>query len=331
MWFLVAVGLALTLFTATELFWRSTGAEPSYIESRARWAAERSRLERSSHPRRTALIGSSRILFAFSLETFEKRYPGTPVAQLAIPATGPLATLKSFAYETDFDGVILFSFNPENLLPPREHDQEGYVEYYRSRWSLDQKLNFDIGSLFEPLLVTRHDVYSINRIVRRFLGGQEQPKLRLYLSVRQNRQHDADFSLTDPLQLQDNRIGAVVRRHDRLLNVIDKVWPHTLQALVDAVNAIHNRGGCVVFLRMPIVDRSLQQDQRIFAKSKYWDALLAELGVYGVHYDQIAGLDHIPLPDAEHIDARDQQRFTAALIDELDRLGIYDPAGPCKP
>jgi hypothetical protein len=264
------------------------------------------------------------------LDTFERRYPGIPVAQLAVPATGPLATLNSFAYETDFDGVILFSFNPENILPPREKEQEEYVSFYDSRWNTNQRLNFKIASAFESILISRRDYYGINRVIHNLLEDRKLPS-PIYLSIRDNRVHDADFALTDAEVLKNNRIAEVVRRHDHLLKVIDQVWPATLQALEDTVAAIHGRGGCVVFIRMPIVERWLEQDQRIFTKSRFWDSVLSELEVYGVHYDQIAGHEQISLPDGEHMNAHDQSEFTSSLLDELDRLGIYDPNGSCRP
>jgi hypothetical protein len=329
--FAAAASLALALLAGVELLWRKHGARASYIESQQRWAYVREQLEKSKHPRRTAILGSSRILFDTSLDTFRARYPDVPVGQLAVPATGPLATLKSFAYDSSFDGVILFSFNPENLLPPRDNEQAGYVRYYRERWNLDHKLNFKIANVFEPFLVTRHDYYGLNRVARSLLSTRALPSSPLYLSVREDRQHDAHFADTDPMAMQETRIGAVIRRHDQLMKTVDAEWPRTMRALADAVGAIHARGGCVVFLRLPITARSLEQDQRIFVRPKYWDDVLRQLGVFGVHHEQLKGVSEIPLPDAEHIDAADQMRFTNALLDELDKLGVYDPARRCRP
>lgn len=288
-------------------------------------------IERSDHPRRTAILGSSRILFGLSLDRFAARFPGVPVAQLAIPATGPLAALKSFAYDSDFDGVVLFSFNPENLMPPREDEQAAYANYYHKRWSPDQKLNFALGNMLEPNLVSRYDYYGLNRVLRSLLDEASLPESPLYLSVRRNRQHDADFTLTDPETLRSNRVEELLERYDELARIVDRQWPKTLETVVAAVNEIHSRGGCVVFVRLPIAGVWLEQDRRVFPAPKYWDDVLSKVGAFGVRSEQLKGADDILLPDHEHLDARDQARFTDALLDELEAMGIYNTSRSCRP
>lgn len=321
----------MLLLAAVELFWRSETARASYVESHARWAWERDRIERAGHPRRTAVLGASRILFSLSLDAFRQRHPHVPIAQLAVAAKGPLATLQSLAHDSDFDGVILLDFNPEHLLPPREDEQADYVDYYRSRWSIDQRLNFLVSNILEPWLVTRHSYYGVNHVVRSFLAERTLPKAPLYVGVRESRQHDADFTLADGDEMRKSRLADMVRRYDYLATTADREWPRTLQSVQAAVEEIHRRGGCVVLIRMPSVKQFLEQDERVFSGPRYWEDVLARLGVHGVHYRQIDGLESIPLPDAEHVDTRDQARFTNALLDELDELGIHDPARPCRP
>jgi hypothetical protein len=327
----VAAVVGVLAFASVEVYWRHVGARPTHVDGPARWAQVRESVESSDHPRRTVIMGASRILFAFSLDTFAERYRDVPIAQLAVPAKGPLATLEDFAYETDFSGVVLFDFDPENLLPPREADQADFVDFYRSRWSWDQQLNFRIANLLEPVLISRQYAYGVNQLVRDFLRSGTLPNGPLYLRIRADRVHQADFELTDAMELQNNRFGAMARRYDELERVVDDLWDDTLRRLGAAISAIHRRSGCVVFIRMPIVGRSLEQDQRVFKGAKYWDDVLDELNVHGVHYGQIAGVSEFPLPDAQHIDARDQPRFTNALLDELDELGIYDQGGSCRP
>ena len=187
-----------------------------------------------------------------------------------------------------------------------------------------------IRGYFESLLVSRQAYYGINRVVRTYLADGKLPS-PLYVSIQDNRSHDADFTLTDGAKLQEIRIGPLTARHDRLAQVIDRAWPDTLDSITNAVAAIHGRGGCVVFVRMPIDGRSRSQDQRTFSRETFWVSTLEEVGVLGIHYEQIPGVGEIPLPDDEHIDFRDKDRFTNALIDELDTLGIYDTARSCRP
>lgn len=328
---LAALALGLALLAAVELFWRSAGASASYIESYARWARERDRIESADGPRRTAVLGASRILFNLSLETFAARRPEVPIAQLAVAAKGPIAALESLAEDSEFNGVVLFDFNPETLLPPREQEQADYVDYYRSRWSLDQQANFLIANAAEPWLVTRHSYYGLKHLAETLLAQRRLPEVPLYLIVRENREHDADFSVADGRRMLANRMPEMARRYQELHSSLDRTWPAMLRTLASAVDRIHGRGGCVVLIRMPSAGQLLQEDERVFSGRRYWEDVLTHLSVYGVHYRAIEGVYRIPLPDGEHVDVRDQARFTRALLDELDRVGIYDPARPCRP
>ena len=320
----------ILLLIATEVFWRNRDARATYIDSYARWSWVRDQIEKSDYPRRTAILGASRILFGLSIETFVKRIPNVPFSQLAVAAKGPLATLRSLAFDSNFNGVILISFDPENLLPPRENDQQDYVDYYNSQWSLDKQANLNIGGLLQPYLVSRHSSFGINQIVRELINRSELPNSPLYLSLRANRQYEPDFSLTDPIKQQNNRITDLVRRHDYLQTIIDDSWPTAIRNLKEPIDVIQKRGGCVVLIRMPINGRWLEQDQRVFAGPKFWDNVLDELNVVGVHYNDIPEIESYPLPDAQHIDVRQQQKFTNALIDELLDLGVYDLNSSCS-
>jgi hypothetical protein len=266
-----------------------------------------------------------------SLATFAERHPNVPIAQLAIAATGPLATLKSFAFDSNYDGVVLLSLNPENLLPPRENDQLEYLDFYRSRWTLDQRMNFRIANLIEPFVITRHFNYGVDNILRRLLNDGRLPVGALYIRVSERREHDADFTLTDGMRLQEQRYPDVRARYEYLEKIVGEAWPITLGVLRDSVSAIHGRGGCVVLVRMPSGGRWLEEDRRLFGSSVYWEDVLDALGVYGVHYRDMAGVQNLPYPDGEHVDARDQVRLTTAMLDALDALGIYDETRSCRP
>jgi hypothetical protein len=327
----VALALALLLLAAVEAAWRLAGARPSYIESHARWAMVREGVERADHPRRTAILGTSRILFNLSLDTFAKRHPGVPVAQLAIPARGPLKTLETFAYQTDFNGVLLLDFDPESLLPPRENEQADYLSYYASRWSIDQAWNLRVASLLEPRLVTRHYNYGIDNLARTWLTKTELPTAALYLSVHENREHDADFSLVDAGEMVRLRIDPLLARYRSVESMLEVEWPRTQARVAAAVSAIHQRGGCVVLVRTPESGRWLELQERFFGTGAFWTQTVAAVGAYGVDLLQAGSLFKLPLPDGQHLDHRDQARFTELLIDRLDALGIYSGERPCRP
>jgi hypothetical protein len=288
-------------------------------------------VERSDHPRRTVILGASRLLFNLSLGTFAKRHPDVPVAQLAIPAKGPLRTFETFALQSDFNGVLLLDFDPESLLPPRENEQADYLSYYDSRWSIDQAWNLRVASLLEPRLVTRHYNYSLDNLARTWLTKRVLPTAALYLRVHEDREHDADFSLADAGQMMRLRLEPLLARYRSVESMLEVEWPRTLARLAAAASAIHRRGGCVVLVRTPEGGRWLELQERFFGSGAFWTQTLDAVGAYGVDLLQAGSQSNLQLPDGQHLDHRDQARFTELLLDRLDTLGIYAGERPCRP
>lgn len=327
----LAAALSLSLLAAVELGWRIGGARASYVESPARWAMLRERIERSEHPRRTAILGASRALFNLSLETFSQRHPEVPVAQLAIAARGPLATLEDFAYHSRFGGLLLLEFDPDSLLPPRDGEQAGYLAYYRTRWTIDQSWNLALAGLVEPWLVTRHANYGVNQIVRNLLARGRLPAAALYLTVRETRQHDADYALANVEWIEQNRRAELASRYRQLDSIVDKEWPRTLSRLVSAVAAVHARGGCVVLVKMPAQGAPLQYHQQAFGSASYWSHVLKAVGAYGLDLTTAIDTLGLQLADSMHLDHADQSPFTHLLLDYLDALAAFDSARACHP
>ncbi len=288
-------------------------------------------IERTDHPRRTAILGTSRLLFNFSHETFAKRHPGVPVAQLAIPAKGPLKAFETFAFKTDFKGVLLLEFSPESFLPPREDEQADYIDYYDSRWSIDEAWNLRLASLLEPRLVTRHYNYSLDSLVRTWWNRRTLPTAALYLRVQEDREHDADFSIADLREMEEIRVGPLLDRYRNVESIVDVEWPRTLARLAAAASAIHRRGGCVVLVRAPEGGKWLELHERLFGTETFWTHALDTIGAHGIDLLRAESQFKLPLPDGQHVDFRDQARFTDLLIDKLDAIGIYTADRSCHP
>lgn len=83
------------------------------------------------------------------------------------------------------------------------------------------------------------------------------------------------------------------------------------------VVSIRERGGHVVFLRMPSSGPVLEAEERIFSKGTYWAALLEATEATGIHYDDSEQLRSFDCPDFTHLDAHDAVEFSRSLAIEL--------------
>jgi hypothetical protein len=102
-------------------------------------------------------------------------------------------------------------------------------------------------------------------------------------------------------------------------------WQARADAQLAAAERIAERGGRVVFVRMPTSGRARRRTDRLFPRKDFWDRFAARVadvpGVEALHYQDDPTLRTIETPDEMHIDQADSPTFTAALVDELGRRG----------
>jgi hypothetical protein len=88
------------------------------------------------------------------------------------------------------------------------------------------------------------------------------------------------------------------------------------------VDAIHARGGRVVFVRFPSTGKLLEVELERWPREAYFDRLVSETGAVGVHYDDHPGLSGFDCPEWSHLSRVDAVTFTRNLIPLIrDGLG----------
>src|SRR5690606_36919187 len=87
-----------------ELFVRSRGFVPSIKDDSYAWALQRRRAS-NDDARTVAVLGSSRMLLAFSGAAFRETLPGWRYVQLANQGSHPIATLRDLALDPAFRGI----------------------------------------------------------------------------------------------------------------------------------------------------------------------------------------------------------------------------------
>jgi hypothetical protein len=96
------------------------------------------------------------------------------------------------------------------------------------------------------------------------------------------------------------------------------VFLQEIQRLRLLAKQIQDRGGRVVFIRLPESGYVREMDERRYPRALFWDHFAAGIGAPTLNFADVAGLKEFNCPDGSHLDYRDRARFTRALLAALD-------------
>ena len=320
----IVAGLLILL--AVESLWRVNGAVSNFVDNKPRWSWFRSQVADNSG---VTLLGASRMHFGFSLAAFRDRYPDTPVHQLAVAGQTPYAALRDLAETESFKGVVLISFTPDIVMAFRHEDQQQYVDHYRDRLTIDVQLNFLAESFAEQFLISRQYNYGIDSILRKLVGSGELPPAVLYLETQFDREIHADYSMEDVDAHRQRRIAEATGLYDHFYPISPDLWRQELAEFLGYAKTIHDRGGCVIAIRFPSGSELYEREQALFPKQDFWAALETVPYLGSAHFEDLAIMDSIVLPDLQHVEKPDKYRFTDALLTQLESAAAGVDGGHC--
>lgn len=300
-----------------ECFVRSRGFVPSVKDDEYAWSLARAGASTHS-PRTLAVLGSSRILLAFSSAAFREAMPTWSYVQLAKQGSHPLATLRDLAHDTSFRGIALVDITEGGFDPSHWESQTPLVETYHRGWR-------SLGQLAERRLETavqsRVALLAGDglRTIGSLLLERRWPK-PFYTTTFADRTKFADYDMTDVERrrlVQLARLDGYAGEVDDPTSWIGNALSHDLYVMM-----IKARGGDVVYLRMPTCAERWQIDDAKWPKAIFWDQLAARTNAQTIHFRDHAALAGLQCPDTSHIDSKDGPAFTRAVLDILRARGL---------
>ncbi len=332
-----ALLLALSLMVVGIMAWEYNarviwGYEAdSYIDNNGLWAIQRRRIDKSDE-NTVAIIGASRILFDFDLDTYEAM-TGTRPIQLALVGTNPRPILADLAKDEDFKGLLYVGITPGSFF------RQGYglsgdaPEYYQNesptQW-ISQQLsmviephlafydleNWPLFTLIERIkLSNREGVRDPRMGVWKLSNADKDRNTKMFWKVEDDPeyQHKAQMTWRGFMQAGDKRGPAPFDLDQYMTGVIKDV------------NAIRARGGEVVFIRLPSNGDYRPREARLQPRADYWNRLLTDTQSVGVHFEDHDTLQGYRLPEWSHLHSEDAAKFTAALVPIInDKLKLAD-------
>jgi hypothetical protein len=261
-----------------------------------------------------------------STTVMRRTLPGRRVVQLAIDDSHPVAVLRDLAGDERFSGVVVAEVSEYGLSRRAWQSQRGHVEYARRQSTLDRRLNSRMAAALEGRLALLNPSVDLFKTVR---AGTIPPPW--YIVTHEDRSREADYSLSD-LPRQRAIREAWIRDRQPPSSPDPEQWLAEALAVDSLAGRITSRGGRVVFVAFPSTGASWEANERVYPKARYWDRFASAASSATVHFRDVESLAGFDCPDTSHLDARDVQSFSAALLEELARHGVLEvvPLAPTR-
>jgi hypothetical protein len=310
-WLAAVVAIALAV-GGLEAFVRARGYRPSVKDDEYAWAWQRGRVDGDPHA--VAILGTSRILLAFSRDAFEQALPGWTPVQLAVDGSQPAGSLVDLARDPEFRGVAIVDTTETGIVAENLARQAAYVRAYQRRWR-------EPGAMAERWLATHvQSTFALlsDTGLHYFENGWRVPP---YVTTFADRTQYGDFTLRGA-ELRRKQVARITIAASPSPDDAD-AWLGDVLKMEPYIDAIQARGGRVVYVRMPTCDERWVADQHDAPKARYWDRLAARTHAVAIHFADYAELRAFACPDTSHLDSKDAPAFTRALVAILVARGVF--------
>ncbi len=324
----VALLLTLAFVVGWEACLRSQDYAPSYNDDEALWAHHRQRVYQSS-PAAPVLVGTSRLKFDLDLPAWEAATGSLPV-QLAMSGTSPRPVLQDLADDEDFKGTVVVDvmemlfFSPSG--GPFEKRARGNLAYYPN-WSIAQRVGFAVNGVLESgLLFLDEERFALRCMLER-LPVPNRPgvfalppfPIRFTRNDLNRQTHITEAFVADTaLQREQQQIWWHALTKAPRMPVSDSTMNRVFAEVRTCVAKIKARGGKVVFVRMPSGGPMREIERQAFPRANYWDRLLRENGVPGIHFEDYPALARLSCIEWSHLAPAEAKMFTRAFIPILE-------------
>ena len=322
-----AFAAAITLggWVAFEFYWRGQDYQPKVVDSLDLWSQHRARASKSAPSLRVALLGASRIQFGLSPPVFrdETHKMGLNIDAIMLAVNGhyPLAALRDLSEDEAFVGIALVGIDSRGMDRKVWDMQAKHIQNYHHEWSPSRAVHRRmLTRLQEHVLAARPDFAALT-LIKRYLDGTGAP-YREYVIFERDRAAGTDYRKSDIAAIRGARVADLKKYYPLYTPPTPEVWLNEMREVVRWVERINARGGKVVFYREPVSGEHIELDETYFPREKYWDKLIAIMPATMIDFRDYPQLV-IDTPDTSHIDIKDIDRHTRALVQLLHAKKIF--------
>ncbi|NJR32480.1 MAG: hypothetical protein HC778_06170 [Chamaesiphon sp. CSU_1_12] len=140
-----------------------------------------------------------------------------------------------------------------------------------------------------------------------------------YTKTLNDRQQLTDYDRAQPQALKtlhDSRIKGIHASSDRAIPTF-AAWITKTKHWQPTISKFQQRGGKVIFVRMPVSQSRWKFEQKIYPPDRYWQPWMNQLNIKSVHFANYPDLSKFQLADTSHLDMRDKPDFTKAWLTHI--------------
>ena len=321
----LAAAITLGGWLAFEYYWRGQGYAPTVMDSFDLWSQHRARAVKSAPPLRVALLGASRIQYGISPPVFrdEAHKMGLNVDPIMLAVNGhyPLAALRDLSEDEKFVGVALVGIDSRGMDRKHWEMQAKHAQNYHHEWSPSREVHRRILTRIQEYAIAARPDFAAVTLIKRQLDGVGPP-YKEYVTFERDRAGATDYRKSDIAAIRGARVADLKKFYPMYTPPKADVWLNEMREVVRWVERIDARGGKVVFYREPVSGEHIEMDEERFPREKYWDKLIAIMPATIIDFRDYPELV-IDTPDTSHIDSKDIDRHTRALVQLLHTKKIF--------
>jgi hypothetical protein len=321
----IAAVLILGGWYGFEHYWRSQGYKPSVMDSLDLWSQHRARASRAAPPLRLALLGASRIQYGIRPDVVsdEAKRLGLEVDAIMLAVNGhyPLAALRDLAQDPKFRGVAVVGIDSRGMDRRFWEMQAKHTQYYHHDWSPAREVHRRLLTRMQQQFIAARPDFALITLVKRQLDGQGPP-YREYVTFDRDRAGGTFYSQSDIAAIRNHRVNELRTHYPLYTPPTPDEWLREMREVAGWVEAINARDGKVVFYREPVSGEHLSMDEEKFPRQQYWDRLAAMMPATLIDFRDVPALNALDTPDTSHIDAKDIDRHSRALVQTLRARGV---------
>jgi hypothetical protein len=330
----VVVLIVVAASVGWELYVRSIGYGPTLNDTEDLWTLVRRKVQ----PESLVIIGDSRGWFDLDLDELQKGLGKRPL-QLAAGGTCGFPILKDLVADESFHGTIICSIVPRMFFappgtPPFERGEKVVRRFHNQTPAqrVSQRLAMPLE---EHVAFLKQEELDLGELLKRLPipnrpGALVPPKLPPYFGTN-DRERRARM-----IEECANPEGELAKRiqqiwiplftppppptyipQDVFMAEIGKAIGQRFQDINLAVNKLRDRGGKIVFVRLPVTGELKTIEDRITPRGQIWEPLLQQTKAPGIYFEDFPELKSFNCPEWSHLSAGDSVEFTRRLVPHL--------------
>ena len=308
---MLAMALVLMFIGGWERYWRLQDYVPSIEDHWELWGINR-RFATQQKGRALALIGASRIQLGVHPDVFA-RSTGIRPLMLAIDGNSPLPVLQNLADDPGFSGLVICSLTPQWLAESKitgRRAKKWIRKFRQQKWS--SRLETRLSSAVQQRFVFRFPGLSPGRVWSHLV--HDEPLKKVYAPMRMDRYRSANYAKSDLLRLKKAREKRVLQLAQSTIPLNPAAYGERLEQVSEWVASIEQRGGQVLFVRMPSTGVIRETEEVAWPRHRYWDPFSELVKGKAIHFEDYPTLAGFTCPDGSHLDGDDAVRFTEELV-----------------